>query len=103
MDHTDTSFSRVMGEAVIGQSLYYVFPTLILLLIVFNAFNVYTLIARMFGLERFEFESDFSHENIEEGKRLLQRARLEMESNILNSNSKDLREYRSYKWEVPLG
>lgn len=54
----------------------------------------------MFGLQKFEFEDDFSHEHIEEGRKLLQRARLEAENRILNSNDKDLREYRSYNWEV---
>jgi len=71
-----------MGEAdivpVFGQTFFYIFPILLLLLIIVNTFDVYTLIARMFGLEKFEFESDFSHENIAEGKRLLQRARTEV-------------------------
>ena len=104
IDHQKSSFSKVMGEAnivpVFGQTFFYIFPILLLLLILFNVFDVYTLIARMFKLQKFEFESDFSHDNIEEGKRLLQRARTDVESQILNSNSKDLREYRSYKWEV---
>ena len=95
-----------MGEAnivpVFGESFYFIFPILLILLIVFNIFDVYTWVAGMFGLQKFEFESDFDHENIEEGKRLLQKARTEVENRILNSNSKDLREYRSYKWEVPL-
>jgi hypothetical protein len=45
-------------------------------LIIVNVFDVYTLIARMFGLQKFEFEDDFSHQHIEEGRKLLQRARL---------------------------
>ena len=105
IDHTSSSFSKVMGEAnivpVFGQTFSYIFPILLILLILFNTLNVYSLIARMFNLQKFEFEPDFDHENIEEGRRLLQRARTEVENQILNSNSKDLREYRSYKWEVP--
>ena len=50
---------------VFGQTFYYIFPILLILLIVVNVFDVYTLIAKMFGLTKFEFESDFSHENIE--------------------------------------
>ena len=58
-----------MGETdivpVFGQTFYYIFPILLILLIIINVFDVYTLIARMFNLQKFEFESDFSHENIE--------------------------------------
>jgi hypothetical protein len=59
VDHTSSSFSKVMGEAdivpVFGQTFFYIFPILLLLLIIVNTFDVYTLIARMFGLEKFEF------------------------------------------------
>ena len=69
-----------MGDAnivpVFGQTFTYIFPILLLILIVLNIFDVYTMIARLFKLEKFEFESDFSHENIEEGRRLLQKARV---------------------------
>jgi hypothetical protein len=100
----NTAFSTVMGNTdivpVLGQTFYYIFPILLLILIIVNAFDVYSLIAKMFGLQKFIFESDFNHENIEEGKKLLQRARLDIENKILNSNNKDLSEYRSYKSEV---
>ena len=47
-----TSFSRVMGDAnivpVFGQTFTYVFPILLLILIVVNIFDVYTMIARLF-------------------------------------------------------
>lgn len=80
INYTDSSFSKVMGDAnivpVFGETFYYIFPILLLLLIVVNVFDVYTLIARMLGLQKFEFEDDFSHEHIEEGRKLLQRARL---------------------------
>jgi hypothetical protein len=84
-----------MGETdivpVFGQTFYYIFPILLLILITINAFDVYALIAKMFGLQKFIFESEFSHDNIEEGRKLLQKARLDIESRILNSNTKDLR------------
>lgn len=54
-----------MGETdivpVFGQTFYYIFPILLILLIIINVFDVYTLIARLFNLQKFEFESDFSH------------------------------------------
>ena len=69
-----------MGKAdivpVFGETFYYIFPILLILLIVINLFEVYKRISGIFGLKKFEFEDDFSHENIEEGKRLLQKARL---------------------------
>ena len=99
-----TAFSKVMGEAnivpVFGETFYIIFPILLIILIIVNIFDVYAMIAKMFGLQKFQFESRFEHENIEEGKRLLQKARIEIENKILNSNNKDLREYRSYKSEV---
>lgn len=46
-----------MGEAdivpVFGQTFFYIFPILLLLLIIVNTFDVYTMIARMFGLKKF--------------------------------------------------
>ena len=48
-----------MGETeivpVFGQTFYYIFPILLILLIIINVFDVYTLIARMFNLQKFEF------------------------------------------------
>jgi hypothetical protein len=65
INNKQTAFSKVMGETdivpVFGQTFYYIFPILLILLIVVNVFNVYALIAKMFGLEKFEFESEFNH------------------------------------------
>ena len=58
------------------------------------------MIAKYMGFQKFVFESDFDHKNIEEGRRILQKARTEVETRILNSNSKDLNYYKSYQSEV---
>ena len=52
-----SAFSKVMGEAeivpVFGQTFAYLFPILLILLIIINLFDVYTMIARMLGLQKF--------------------------------------------------
>lgn len=96
-----------MGETnvfpVFGETFRIVFPVLLILLIIFNAFDAYTKICKMLGINKFQFESEFSHENIEEGRKLLQKARTDLENKILNSNCKNLSEFRSYKSEVLFG
>lgn len=88
---------------VLSQTFQILFPILMIILIVFNAFDVYGRICKKLGLSKFQFESEFDHENIDEGRRLLQKARTDLETKILNSNCKNLAEFRSYKSEVPSG
>ena len=59
-------------------------------MIIFNACDIYSLICKHFGISQFQFEAEFDHENIDEGRKLLQKARTDLEIKILNSNCKDL-------------
>ncbi len=53
----DTSFIKAMGETpLLGKTLQVVFPILIIILIIFNAFDVYSLICKKIGLNKFQFE-----------------------------------------------
>ena len=63
---------------------------LLILLIIFNALDVYSLLARRLGMAKFQFEPNFEHENIEDGKRILRKARTDLETKVLNSNGKNL-------------
>ena len=86
-----SSFELTMGQMpVLGDTFRILFPVLMIILIVFNAFEVYSRICKKLGLSRFQFETEFDHENIDEGKRLLQKARTDLETRILNSNCKNL-------------
>lgn len=57
-----------MGEAnvvpIFGETYNIVFPVLLIILILFNAFDIYSLIAKHMGFQKFVFESDFDHKNI---------------------------------------
>jgi hypothetical protein len=48
-----------MGEAnlvpVFGETFPIIFPILLIILIVVNIFDVYAMIAKMFGLQKFQF------------------------------------------------
>lgn len=58
-----TSFSEVMGTNILGsmfgETFNVVFPVLLILLVIFNALNVYRLLAKRLGMEKFEFETNF--------------------------------------------
>jgi hypothetical protein len=51
------------------------FPLLLIILCLVNLFNIYSRFMTWIGLKRFSFSEDFSDEKIEEGKKLLSRAR----------------------------
>lgn len=54
-----------MGEAnvvpIFGETYNIIFPVILIILIVFNTFDIYALVAKQFGIKRFAFESDFGH------------------------------------------
>jgi hypothetical protein len=49
-----------------------VLPILLLILTVCNLFNLYDRILQALGVSRFQFHHEYTDENIEEGKRLVQ-------------------------------
>ena len=83
-----------MGETnlgpLFGNAYNAIFSVLLILMILFNACDVYSRICKRFGFNKFQFEAQFDHENIDEGKKLLQKARKEWETKIYSSNCKSL-------------
>ena len=73
---------KVMGETnlgpLFGGAYKGIFAILLIVLILFNACDVYSRICKKLGISRFQFESEFDHENIDEGRRLLQKARTDL-------------------------
>ena len=71
----NTAFQEVMGEVHIiplfGSSFPSIFPFSLILLCIFNLFDLYGKCLTMLGLEYFQFSQNFNHERIEEGKKLL--------------------------------
>lgn len=58
----DSAFIDVMGTAdivpVFGRTFNIIFPMLLLLLIVFNAFDIYSKVFKAVGLQKFDFDED---------------------------------------------
>jgi hypothetical protein len=56
INDNDTSFVKALGDTpLFGKSLQVIFPVLIIILIIFNAFDVYSLICKKIGLSKFQF------------------------------------------------
>lgn len=56
---------------LVGISFQSFFPMTLIVLCLFNVFDVYGRILTGLGISRFEFSEKFSNEKIEDGKRLL--------------------------------
>ncbi len=83
VDVKDSAFSSVMGTVdivpVFGRTFNIIFPMLLLILIVFNAFDIYSKVSKAAGMQRFQFDEDNpSTQSIEDGRRRLQKARAEL-------------------------
>lgn len=105
VDVQDSAFSNVMGTVdivpVFGRTFNIIFPLLLLILIAFNAFDIYSRVFKAAGLQRFQFDEENPNvQSIEDGRRRLQKARAELEHRILNSRNKDLADYQSYQLDV---
>ncbi len=50
----NTSFINVMGEAnvvpIFGETYNIIFPVILIILIIFNTFDIYALVAKQFGI-----------------------------------------------------
>ncbi|EAL65433.1 hypothetical protein DDB_G0284019 [Dictyostelium discoideum AX4] len=70
-----TSFSVVMGTMnvapFLGTYFYIYFPLLIVIVCLSTLFNVYSRIMNCLNISKFRFDVDFSHEQIDEGKFLI--------------------------------
>ena len=57
--------------APIGNFFSVFFPIILVVLCLFNIFNIYGKVLSFLGLKQFQFTEDFDDEKIEEGKRLI--------------------------------
>lgn len=55
---------------------YTIFPILLIILSCFNAFDIYKKIMGIFGFTQFSFSEDFNDDGIDDGKKIIQRARI---------------------------
>ncbi|GAM18606.1 hypothetical protein SAMD00019534_017810 [Acytostelium subglobosum LB1] len=78
-NNIETTFTLVMGEMnstpFLGKYFYIYFPIVILVVVLATAFNLYTRIMNMLNITMFRFDSDFSHDLIDEGKMILHHER----------------------------
>eukprot|EP00330_Aristerostoma_sp_ATCC50986_P001664 CAMPEP_0114580786 /NCGR_PEP_ID=MMETSP0125-20121206/4991_1 /TAXON_ID=485358 ORGANISM="Aristerostoma sp., Strain ATCC 50986" /NCGR_SAMPLE_ID=MMETSP0125 /ASSEMBLY_ACC=CAM_ASM_000245 /LENGTH=106 /DNA_ID=CAMNT_0001772535 /DNA_START=1532 /DNA_END=1849 /DNA_ORIENTATION=+ len=70
-----------MGDVSWAYSFTTYFPLILIALCLFNMFDIYGKLLTFFGLSRFKFSEDFSDEKIDDGKKILERARLKMQRN----------------------
>ncbi|EGR30759.1 lmbr1-like conserved region family protein, putative [Ichthyophthirius multifiliis] len=79
----NSCFEKIIGTMdevpILGQANAYFFPMILIILILFNLFDVYKKILQALGLEQFDFSDNFDHQKINAGKGLLQKARNQWE------------------------
>ncbi|EGG17875.1 hypothetical protein DFA_08876 [Cavenderia fasciculata] len=77
--HYKTTFTAVMGNMdytpFLGKYFYVYFPMIIIIVCLATLFNVFSRIMNCLNMQRFKFDSEFSHENIDEGKVLIESER----------------------------
>ena len=82
-----TAFSQVMGiidfVPVFGESFSEFFPLVLLLFCALNLFQIYSRLLNWLGISRFRFSDSFKDDKIQEGKILLQKARVELERDFI--------------------
>ncbi|KAF2069269.1 hypothetical protein CYY_009413 [Polysphondylium violaceum] len=81
---TDTTYSHVMGKMEVapflGKYFYIYFPLIIIVVALATLFNLYSRIMTCLNINKFRFDTDFSHEQIDEGKYLLENERRKWEN-----------------------
>lgn len=100
----DSAYSSVMGSVdivpVFGKTFNIIFPMLLLLLIFFNAFDIYAKVFKAVGIERFQFDEENPNQlTVGEGRRRLSRERGKMEESRRGGQVEQM-EGRKYKQEV---
>jgi len=70
-------FTDVVGSGKFATSFTQYCPMILILLVVFNVFDLYGKLLTFFGLSRFQFSSNFNDEKIDEGRGILAKARRE--------------------------
>ena len=71
----NTAFNKVMGEInivpIFGSGFTSVFPIILIVLCLFNIYDVYGKFLSYLGLKQFQFTENFNDEKINEGRQLL--------------------------------
>lgn len=71
----NTAFNKVMGEInivpIFGSGFTSVFPITLIILCLFNIYDVYGKFLSYLGLKQFQFTENFTDDKIHEGKQLL--------------------------------
>lgn len=65
-----------MGNVNLAYSFTQYFPLLLVILIICNLFDVYGKILSKLGLSKFKFSEDSSMDRVEEGKKLLNKGKI---------------------------
>lgn len=79
----DTSFSRVMGDmsvAPIISDIPTFLPGFLVVLVLFNYFEIYSKILNFLGIKRFQYSDSFTGEDIDKGKEILTKCTDALES-----------------------
>lgn len=69
---------------VMGYVFRVIFPIILVILILFNVFDLYKKILTAIGLKQFEFSDDFEDERIDDGKIILAKERKRCEKLFLD-------------------
>jgi len=91
-----TAFNQVMGEVDFAFSFTTYFPLFLIFLIFCNAFDIYGRMLGWLGLNSFKFDEEFTDERLEEGKKLIYRARNNKERSVLTLNTTNFKHYQTY-------
>jgi len=74
-----TAYFAAMGDGklipIFGYSFQKFFPMLVLIVCLATLFNVYSRLLKCLNITRFQFDEDFSHHQIDEGRDIIARAR----------------------------
>jgi len=94
----ETAYFAVMGDGgvipIFGSYFFQVyFPMFVLIVCLATLFNVYSRILKCLNITRFQFDEDFSHSQIDEGKDIIARVRKQRQRHA--NSEEDLNFYRS--------
>ncbi|KAL4502427.1 hypothetical protein ABPG72_012014 [Tetrahymena utriculariae] len=95
----NTSCEQVIGKfdtSVFGSFSAFFFPVVLIIFTLFNFFDIYDFVVEKFNLQQLEFSHQPIQSDIDEGKKILYKARLHRERKFLTKQSTDLRNFNGY-------
>jgi hypothetical protein len=69
-----------------GSHFYYIYPTVLLLVLIFTTLNIYHYILKKFGISSYNFKSTFSEEKTSDGEVILKKMKIEKINNFKYDN-----------------